>query len=202
MKNYYKVLFFILVLINFENICFGQKTLNKKKTEGITFGEYLESLEKDNSNASKYDTETWILEKLNTITPKNYTLNTPKLGPEYSLIPEYYETNYFNYNYYFDSHSLNITYQEQSSDGKLFGMKISIPIFDIDKIDLEGQFIAIRTHKDSIKKFDISRNKKTVTSTFRTAFKSDQETDIIVRLKQAFLHLKKFYKKPVTNEPF
>lgn len=202
MKNYYGIVCFILVLINFENICFGQKTLNKKKTEGITFGEYLESLEKDNSNASKYETETWILEKLNTITPKNYTLNTPKLGSEYSLIPEYYETNYFNYNYYFDLHSLNITYQEQSSDGKLFGMKISIPIFDIDKIDLEGQFIAIRTHKDSIKKFDISRNKKTVTSSFRTAFKSDQETDIIVRLKQAFLHLKKFYKKPVTNEPF
>ncbi|MEY2923197.1 MAG: hypothetical protein RL108_1823 [Bacteroidota bacterium] len=202
MKNYYKVLFFILVLINFENICFGQKTLNKKKTEGITIGEYLESLEKDNSNASKYDTETWILEKLNTITPKNYTLNTPKLGSEYSLIPEYIETNYFNYNYYFDSYSLNITYQEQSSNGKVSVMKISIPIFDIDYIDIQGQFLSISTHKDSIKKFDISRNEKTVTSYFQTAYKSNQETDILVRLKQAFLHLKKFYKKPVTNEPF
>lgn len=50
--------------------------------------------------------------------------------------------------------------------------------------------------------YNLTENKKIVTSAFKTDFNIYTETELSKRLSKAFLHLKKLYRKPVSTEPF
>ena len=55
--------------------------------------------------------------------------------------------------------------------------------------------------ENTLVKYDLKDNAKSVTSVFITEFDFYSETDLSNRFKKAFLHLKKFYKKPISTEP-
>ena len=156
--------------------------------------------EVDNSTASKSETENWILDKLRTNTPQKYYDNVGSIDGFYSMSPS---LGWYNMNYYysFDTYNLIIQY-EQERDKKITKYKIVIPIYDIDRVyDYKGDFW-ITTKKQTIIEYNLTDNTKRVAGAFTTDFNVYSETDLCKRLHKAFLHLKKFYKKPTSNEPF
>lgn len=161
---------------------------------------YEEEDEVDKSTASKSDTEVWILQKLNENTPKRYYDNAGTIDGFYSTIPISGWYN-MNYNYSFDTHNLVISYEEENKK-KITKYKVLIPIYDIYRVYEYGGELWITTKKETIIEYNESDNSKRVQSAFNNNFDVYSETDLCKRLHKAFLHLKKFYKKPVSSEPF
>ena len=156
--------------------------------------------EVDNSTASKSETESWILEKLKTNTPQKYYDSMRLFDDLYSLTPLSGWYN-MNYNYSFDNYNLIIHF-ERELDKNITRYKIVIPIYDIYRVyEYEGD-LWITTNNKTIVDHNLSKNTKTVTTVFTTDFNVHSETDLCKRLHKAFLHLKKFYKKPISTEPF
>jgi predicted RNA-binding Zn-ribbon protein involved in translation (DUF1610 family) len=154
----------------------------------------------DNSTASKSETESWILEKLNANTPKRYYDNVGSIDGFYSITPSsgWYNKNY---HYSFDSYNLVVEYEQERND-KTTQYRIKIPIYDIDRAyDYKGDFW-ITTKKETIIVYNLTENTKSVTGAFTTDFNIYSETELCKRLHKAFLHLKKFYKKPISKEAF
>ncbi len=156
--------------------------------------------EVDNSTASKSETESWILEKLKSNTPQKYYDNTGSINGFYSSLAS---SGWYNMNYYYSFYSYNLIVQyEQERDKIVTRYKVVIPIYDIDRVyDYKGDFW-ITTKKQTIVEYNLSDNTKRVKDAFTTDFNVYSETDLCKRLHKAFLHLKKFYKKPVSTEPF
>lgn len=132
----------------------------------------------DKSTASKAETEKWILSKL-----KAYTKG------------DKYRKNYF---FNFDKHYLIIDYIENY---KLH--KYKIPIYDIDYIYLSGSKLKIYTKESTIMNIPPNTPKYISSEAVVRGFiGGSSETNMKQRLDNAFFHLKKFYKKPKSTEPF
>ena len=149
------------------------------------------------SKASKSQTENWLLEKLNANTPKkSYDNMYYSVSGVDSLFPSYNQ----NYYYSFDNYSLIVEYEQKR--GKITKYKIKIPIYDIDSVyEYEGDFW-ITTKKGTLVTYNLTDNTKRVGDSFRTNFDTTSETELCERLHKALIHLKKFYKKPISTEPF
>ena len=153
-----------------------------------------------NSTATKAETENWILEKLRTNTPKKYYEIVGSIDGYYPTIPSSGWYN-MNYSYLFDNTNLIIEY-EQERGKKTEKYRIKIPIYDIDKVyDYRGE-LWITTKKETIIQYNLTDNTKRVQDYFSTDFNVSSETELCERIQKAFLHLKKFYKKPTSTEPF
>jgi curved DNA-binding protein CbpA len=137
---------------------------------------------------TKIETENWILEKL-----KNYTSSTLNKRRDYRR----------NYAYEFDNYYLIIKYQEGFSD--TITRLIKVPIYDIKKLELSNSMLTIINYGKTIINYDSELDSKgdhTVSDYFYCDFKKDAETNMAERLNSAFLHLKKFYNKPISTEAF
>lgn len=159
-------------------------------------------IEIDNSKASKAETEKWILEKLNTNTPKKYFIRND--DNPYEIDGPFSRKGtgiyFMNYYYSFDNYNLIIEYEKDFLGIKKH--KIKIPIYDIGRIYDYKSTLWIGTRKETIIDYEITENTKSVTDIFYTQFNVSAETDLCERIHKAFLHLKKFYKKPQSTEAF
>jgi len=183
----------------------SQKYLNQIPTKSNSKKQPVRNEEDvDNSTASKSQTENWILVKLRTNTPKRYYDNYTSKN---NMIPleERRPTGWYNMNYYytFDNNNLIVEYEkEEENGGKMTKYKIKIPIYDIDMVfESKGDFF-ISTKKSTITYYNLTDNRKFVSGSFFTNLNTYSETDLCKRLSKAFIHLKKFYRKPPATEPF
>jgi len=159
----------------------------------------------DKSNATKNETIDWILSKLKLYTPKNYFV--PSIIDDGSTIKDIsysFDDYYFIINYTSEHTSAlkdhnNIPVSVKTTNTKF---QISIPIYGIEKIYSFEQKLIITTSNATMIKNDITNSQKRVNDYFSSNFEIDAETDLINRLQNAFFHLKKFYKKPVSKELF
>lgn len=161
-------------------------------------------VEVDDSKASKTETEEWILSKLKKYTPSNYfyTLGSG-IGWHLSDFKFYFTNYYLVIEYYSQTNQKEILYGKPLPQDTI---KVEIPMYDFDKAYRyntfkDGEHLWITTKSATIIETTNSKTKK-VTTSFSTQFNLDAETDLCERLHKAFFHLKKFYKKPVSNEPF
>jgi curved DNA-binding protein CbpA len=155
-------------------------------------------IENDENTATKIETENWILQKLNANTPSKYYVSLNSGYNDLTPISGFYRKNF---TYEFTKYNLVIKYQEEKdSETKYF--KSEIPIYDIDRVYYHTGSLWITTIKQTIIENNYQTNKRNVSGSFYTDFENNSETDIIERLSTAFIHLKKFYKKPISNEPF
>lgn len=169
----------------------NSKSFSKKR-------EIKNDIEIDNSKASKAETEKWILEKLNTNTPKKYFKRLDDSYSPHSLVPQGHYV--MNYSYSFDDYNLIIEFEEII--GEKTNHKIKIPIYDIiEAYDFQGQFWIV-TKKETIVDYNLTYNTKSVTDSFTTYFDVSSETELCTRINKAFLHLKKFYKRQKSSETF
>jgi hypothetical protein len=91
---------------------------------------------------------------------------------------------------------------EQDRNDKTTKYRINIPIYDIVRVyGYKGGFW-ITTKKETIIEYNLTENTKEVNGAFTTDFNINSETELCKRLHKAFIHLKKFYKKPVSKEAF
>lgn len=164
------------------------------------------------NNATKDETESWILQKLKSNTPYTY------FESEYFGSGSKNGSSFSGFKYSFDEFYLTIKFDEERTkdnqyydDGLIKRGKtirshtVKIPIFDIlNVVEWEGRLI-ISTSKNTISNFvfpgDDNAYSDFVSSSFMVKFNFSQ-TDLAKRLKTAFLHLKKFYKKPKSEEIF
>lgn len=153
--------------------------------------------EETKSTASKTETEAWILEKLGINTPKSYY----KIN-DYSDLMKGFTVSYYNmnYQYSFDRYNLIVKYEEKK-DAKVTRYKIVVPIYAIERVYFYKGLV-ISTNNDFIVVYDETNNTKRIASIFSTDFDVLSEADLVKRLNKAFLHLKNFYNKPISTEPF
>ncbi|MEI2709287.1 MAG: hypothetical protein V9E96_09775 [Chitinophagaceae bacterium] len=184
----------------------------------IIFFCFNNSYSQNNNNATKSETESWILEKLKLNTPMRY------FESKYYGTTSKNGSNYSGFKYSFGEYYLNINFEEESTeeyeyfeDGIYKQAKmikkhlISIPIYDIASVFEYNGYLGIHTNKETINNLIIPSHEKLFTtmpsisdfvnSTFTVKFNFSQ-TDLAKRLQKAFLHLKKFYKKPQSKELF
>lgn len=172
-----------------------------------------------NNNATKSETESWILVKLKTNTPYNY-FETKYFGTASKS-----GSNFSGFKYSFDEYNLNISFEEELTDeyeeyyedgvfkkNKIIKKhNVSIPIYDIISVYEYDGYLGIHTDKETISNLIIPSYEKLskstpsisnfVNSTFLVKFNFSQP-DLAKRLQKAFLHLKKFYKKQEAKELF
>lgn len=153
------------------------------------------------SNATKYETETWILEKLRKYTPERYYDNVSS-GYRYSYYGNSSGWYYQNYRFSFDSYNLVIEYEIEYSSSSVRKYQVKIPIYDIDRVYGYTRKLCFTTKNKTMNKYDFKEGENLVNDYFSTEFKLNAETDLSERLHKAFIHLKKFYKKPVSSEKF
>ena len=151
------------------------------------------------NNISKDDAESWILLKLNLYTPKEYYVSVQKYNPLTNAAPLGYSRK--NLNYSFDTYNLVIAFQIERQ-GKITNHKYIIPIYDINRVYESNSKLWITTNTETIASIDLSDNSKYVTTAFSTDFNTNSEIEICTRLNKALLYLKKYYKKPQSNELF
>jgi hypothetical protein len=73
---------------------------------------------------------------------------------------------------------------------------VTIPISDLKNFSFVNDKITFTTFANTI------RNNDYLSNYISFEFESLKETDIIFRMKLAFVHLAKYYYKSVSNEPF
>jgi len=151
------------------------------------------------SNASKSETEEWLLSKLNA-----YCNEWDDCFKNTSFFP--YETSCYKYiaSYSFNSLGLVIRLKQVSllkrTDVKR-DETITLPIYDFK--DLYNAGIKLHLHTNNSTVTTKKENGEQEVSTFEIiGFKSNAETDLDVRMERAFNHLKRFYTKPKSVEPF
>lgn len=147
----------------------------------------------DESKALKSETEKWIIGKLNSYIPNEYT--TEGLGywdPVYNRTAHHYYTyNILSKRISFDNQYLTLSYSFKiTSDSEKPEYKDWI-----DKIDISN--LQNLTYDNEELTFWDFEN-----STTRVRFQFNKETDIGFRMKKAIVHLCSFYWKKVGNETF
>lgn len=146
------------------------------------------------SNATKSETESWILEKLN------------KYSKEYSWCPDFSDPfalqtkckTYGSYIFGFEGDYFVIEYTKDKTQK----LKTKIPIYDISYLIGSYSKLSISTNSKSMIDITLAANKQEVDSYFILGFDCESETELVTRMETAFLHLKKFYKKPISTEKF
>lgn len=151
----------------------------------------------DNSGASKTETEEWILAKLRQYSQERIICPDRSYG--------YYSnpcTHYFDYQFSFDENNLVIRYNYDNIRYDI----AKIPIYDFDKIynkySIYNSEISFFNKHNTVIKINTKTNEQRVSSLFTIGFRSDAETDLPTRIEKAMKHLKKYYSKPNTREPF
>lgn len=143
----------------------------------------------DGINTSRKETETWILNKLNT-----YTLET-----------EIISNNRFSFKDGFLVHEFDF-YERPTTTNNSKGnahRRFSIPINDISKIEKEYSLLIISTKNRTIKKYFFEKSREELDNETGMLFSFDREPDLADRLRKAFFYLKTFYKKSnYKKEPF
>jgi hypothetical protein len=140
-------------------------------------------------NPSRKETETWILNKLNT-----YTLETENIS-----------NNSFSFEDGFLVHEFDLYVRPTATNNSKGNThrRFSIPINDISKIEKEYSLIKISTNNRTIKKYFFEKSREELDSEAVVIFSFDREPDIADRLRKAFFYLKTFYKKSnYKKEPF
>jgi hypothetical protein len=77
-----------------------------------------------------------------------------------------------------------------------------IPIYDISNVSTGTASLGINTNKETVINWCEGNKNDYVGRYFSMGFSYDAETDLEQRFNRAFLHLKKFYKKPISTETF
>lgn len=143
----------------------------------------------DGINTSRKETETWILNKLNT-----YTLET-----------EIISNNSFSFEDGFLVHEFDLYVRPTPTNNSKGNThrRFSIPINDISKIEKEYSLIKIYTKNRTIKKYFFEKSREELDNETVILFSFDREPDLADRLRKAFFYLKTFYKKSnYKKEPF
>lgn len=154
-------------------------------------------VEVDDSRATKSETEEWVLEKFRKYTPSRYYYNTSIVG-----MPSFGSGTYLkNFAFYFDEHNFIIEYEEEYSN-RTEKLKQIVPIYDILEIYDYIEKIVFTTRSETMTDFNVTDNKRKTEDYFSMKFEIKAETELCNRIHKAFLHLKKFYKRPASNEPF
>ncbi len=143
---------------------------------------------------SKVETEKWILSKL-----KLYSKNRTTYGEYW----QGFEKKSFHNSQHYDAFKfINNTYfQIAYHDEKDEKYIVNIPLYEIEDI-MGVSEIEFSSGKVSIVTIRLSDGKKSNDFIFKLAVDSDGEVEISERLCKAFYHLKKFYVKPKSTEPF
>ena len=155
--------------------------------------------ESSNSNATKSETENWILEKLNKYTPSRYYF--PPLFTSKKFFGGTEGSYYKNFRFSFDRYNITVTYEVEYSNETLKS-KQTIPIYDINRIYAIDDKIVFSSKNETMFHANLSKNKREVDDYFSFVYENNAEVDLCERLHKAFIHLKKFYKKPMSSEPF
>lgn len=180
--------------------------ISDKRTSKSTVKSSLTSTKKkDNSTASQYETEQWILSKLRSYAPNSYDvpIDTKKTYLGTAWIVK-------DITFSFDDYNLVINYShaqpnrfgvENYNESKVF-YKVSIPIYAIQQVFSVDNNLGFGTGDNVIIEENLTEGKKSVTLMTFVPFQASSETDLVKRLGKAFLHLKKFYTKPDSKELF
>lgn len=168
------------------------ETTNQKNPKSEGYNSVNETL------PSKEETEKWILSKFESYSLP-FSLNN---SISYSNIVITTSINQI----YFDEYYLIIieTFESTNETRPESERKIvtKIPVADINEISsYKNSSLFFTTNKKTILIKHGLKN-QTVSETASFGFKSDTETDLIDRIKKAFLNLKRFYKMPKNNETF
>ncbi len=167
---------------------------------------YAQSDVRSESNATRQETEKWILEKLNKYTEEHY--NSFRVGtPLVSYL-------YKNYYYRFDNYNLIVTFDNITRgdiNGKLTQVEqkteCKIPIYHLERLSDYNSKLSFYTNDTDITEttisFKLNETENRVTDYFGVNFKFDAEKDLFNRIVKAFQHLHQFYEKPpVKKEQF
>ena len=180
----------ILILMafsSFAQIKYGKEPLEKKN-----------EIQRSNLTKSpnKEKTEEWILNKFKKFSEEKFSSS--------------YDFNSYerNYRFYFDSNFFVIEFKQVAYprngsayyDSLLILCQTKVPVYDIKEIQCSTNGLYINTVKSTISQ--MVNNKTTVSSFCTIGFTCDSKTDLIERMNKAFLNLKKYYSKPVSNELF
>lgn len=151
------------------------------------------------SAQTKEATEKWILEKLN-----RYNISSTSKHP----ILDNNWTSYDGYSFSFNQYYLVVKYSGKAYNGYSYKNDTKytciekIPIYDITSVSTSGTSLLISTNKKTIIRWCEGYKNDYVSGLFSLGFSSNSETDLEERLNKAFMHLKKFYKKPQSTETF
>ncbi|MDO8315988.1 MAG: hypothetical protein Q7T12_00500 [Flavobacterium sp.] len=144
---------------------------------------------KDGINTSRKETETWILNKLNTYNLETETISNNSFSFEDGFLV-----------HEFDSYVRPTTTNNSKGNAH---RRFSIPINDISKIEKEYSLLKISTNNRTIKKYFFEKSREELDNEAVILFNLDREPDIADRLRKAFFYLKTFYKKSnYKKEPF
>jgi hypothetical protein len=160
---------------------------------------------KDNSTASQYETEQWILSKLRGYAPKSYDVPIDREHTSYGVAWIVKDISFS-----FDTYNLVINYSHtqpsrfgfNNTEESKIHYKVTILIYAIKRIFSVNNDLGFNTDGSVIIEENTTEIKKSVTSYAFVPFNASSETDLVKRLEKAFLHLKKFYTKPDNKELF
>jgi curved DNA-binding protein CbpA len=128
----------------------------------------------DFATYTKDQTEKWILDKMNSY------------NRAYS--------NYSDYEFSFnDGYFIVSDLEDDRNDEVTY-----IPIFDINKLTDETDYLSFSTNKNSIYNVRLSDNYKITKYNFFIGFQTNAETDFVEKIEEAFFHLKSIYPKEIT----
>jgi hypothetical protein len=182
-------LLFIVTLLMFAITSFGQIE-RKKKVQYMSveeaeafLGHIVKGRCKENSSASRAETERWILDKLN-----KYIRHST------------YQNNFTAYRtFYFEGDYLIL--KEEHKYRNTGYSEYKFPIYYLSEIYIYKGETVFKTKGDEIIRLNSNSN-SSVTDFHYLPFDYDAEPKLIDRLKNAFCRLKDFYIKPVNKEIF
>jgi len=153
-------------------------------------------------NTTKDETQNWILDKFNKYSKEN-TNRISEFGGTASLSNSTWIT-YFNYRFEFIGDYFKVTYDYARSQYQdtVKNEITKILIFDFKKLYSKYGEISIFNNDNTIIDLDPKTEAQRVSSVFSIGFNTDAETDLPQRIEKAFIHLKQFYSKPISTEPF
>lgn len=152
----------------------------------------------DKNKASKAETEQWILSKFSEYSKqgRHYEKSYDLFGKTTS---DSFEDTYI-YSFKSSGFAIDINSKESFSN-KEERRTVLIPIYDVKGVVGAKSLIHIVTNSETIVTTK-SNQQKNVSNVIQLGFNCDAETDIANRIQKAFNHLKTFYPKQKSNEPF
>lgn len=148
---------------------------------------------------SKSETENWLLSKFNKYSlPFSITTTLPN-NPYATPIKTIINKIYFNEHYLVIIETFECTNETRPESERKIITKI--PIADINEISAYQSSLSFDTKKETIIE-KRGAETETVKKYASFGFKYDSETDLIERVKKAFINLKRFYKMPKNDEAF
>lgn len=160
------------------------------------------------ANPTRFETEQWLTEKLNKYVSKSSVdcVQNPFSG---GPVPDnLYCLNCTNIKFQFIGNDIIInmdvkkTTNKGESDYQYFKRKVTIPIDHLDNISYLGPvYLTFRTKYSAIL-VENSNGETSKSIIINFEFRSNSEEDFKVRFEKAMNYLKKFIKKPKSNEAF